>query len=131
MSLDTKESIRHMVGSFLCKPIGRAMCNPIMLATMLTIIIMIIIVTSYDPEHLTRTIFRIFSITVLFMFLNNHILMDDMKCKQLNGDQRDILNLIEKGKDVTGGSLVVPIADREDKDSESNNDKNEGDNDNK
>lgn len=118
MSIDTKESLRQMSGAFLCKPIGRAMCNPLTLAFMLTVVIMIIVVCTYDRNHMCRTIFRIFSATTLFLFINNHILMDDMNCKQLNSDQRNILQIVEKGSDTSSGeSLVVPVKKEDDVDS--------------
>jgi hypothetical protein len=100
-----------MTDAFLCKPIGRAMTNPLTLAFMLTIIIMIIVTLSYDAEHKFRTAFRIFSISTMFLFMNNHILMQDMNCRKLNADQDNILRIVENGSDVTSGeSLVVPVA---------------------
>lgn len=109
MSLDTKESLRQMSGAFLCKPIGRAMCNPLTFAIMLTVVIMIIVVCTYDRDHIFRTVFRIFTVATLFLFINNHVLMEDMNCKQLNTDQRNILQIVEKGSDRSSGeSLVVP-----------------------
>jgi hypothetical protein len=107
MPLDTKQSLRDMTNAFLCKPIGRAMTNPLTLAFILTVIIMIIVVCSYDRDHRFRTMFRIFSISTLFMFINNHILMDDMNCKLLNNDQRKLFNIMDQGASG-GGSTIVP-----------------------
>ena len=108
-SLDTKASIRQMTNSFLCKPIGRAMTNPLTLAFMLATIMVMIVVTSYDRDHIFRTFFRIFSVSTIFLFINNHILMDDMSCHRLTNDQNNILNIVEKGTDTSlGESLVVP-----------------------
>jgi hypothetical protein len=108
-SLDSNDSIRQMTNSFLCKPIGRAMTNPLTLAVMLTTIIMMIVVCSYDRDHIFRTIFRIFSVSTIFLFINNHILMDDMSCSRLTADQNNILNIVEKGVDNSSAqSLVVP-----------------------
>lgn len=85
------------------------MTNPLTLAFMLTMIIMIIITCSYDNDHVFRTVFRIFSISTIFLFINNHILMDDMNCSRLTTDQNNILNIVEKGIDTSSGaSLVVP-----------------------
>jgi hypothetical protein len=108
-SLDTRESIRDMTNSFLCKPIGRAMTNPLTLAVMLTAIIMIIVICSYDREHMFRTMFRIFSVSTIFLFINNHILIDDMNRSRLNADQNNILNIVENASGQQ--SLVVPTDD--------------------
>ena len=108
MSLDTNESLRDLTDSFLCKPIGRAMMNPLTLAFMLTIIIMVIIIYTYDRNHTFRTLLRVFSINIFFLFLSQHILMEDMNCKQLNSDQRDILKYVEKTNTSMGESIVVP-----------------------
>jgi hypothetical protein len=108
-SLDTRESIRDMTNSFLCKPIGRAMTNPLTLAVMLTAIIMIIVICSYDREHMFRTMFRIFSVSTIFLFINNHILIDDMNSSRLNADQNNILNIVENASGQE--SLVVPTDD--------------------
>jgi hypothetical protein len=110
-TLDTTASIREMTNSFLCKPVGRAMTNPLTLAFMLTVIIMMVVVHSYDKKHTFRTAFRIFSVSTLFLFINIHILMDDISCKRMSADQNNILDIVEKGSDTsTGISLVVPVA---------------------
>jgi len=87
------------------------MTNPLTLAFMLTVIIMIIVTCSYDKEHMFRTMFRIFSISTIFLFINNHILIDEMNCSRLNADQNNILNIVET---ASGGSLVVPTRDKVD-----------------
>ena len=109
-TLDTNSSIRGLTNSFLCKPIGRAMTNPLTLAFMLTVIIMMVVVHSYDDKHIFRTAFRIFSVSTLFLFINIHILMDDINNKRMSADQNNILDIVEKGMDTsTGASLVVPV----------------------
>ena len=108
-SIDTSASARQMTSAFLCKPVGKAMTNPLTLAFMLTLIIMIIITYSHDSDHKFRTMFRIFSISTVFLFINNHILMDDMHCRKINHDQDNILRIVEKGSDISSGeSLIIP-----------------------
>ena len=105
--LDTKASLCQMTNSLLCKPIGRAMTNPLTLASMLTLVIIIIVVCSYDRDHIFRTIFRIFSVSTIFLFINNHILMSDMECRKLTNDQNTILDIVQNGDPV--GSFIVPV----------------------
>jgi hypothetical protein len=86
------------------------MTNPLTLAFMLTVIIMMVVVHSYDDKHIFRTAFRIFSVSTLFLFINIHILMDDINNKRMSADQNNILDIVEKGMDTsTGASLVVPV----------------------
>jgi hypothetical protein len=116
--LDTKASIYKMTNSFLCKPIGKAMTNPLTLALMLTLAIMLIVVCSYDSEHIFRTVFRIFSVSTVFLFMNNHILMSDMECRKLTDDQNNILDIVT-GKSLTDNvSYITPEVVPEEEDEE-------------
>lgn len=108
-SLDTKESMMQITSAFLCKRIGRAVTNPIALAFLLTIIIMIIITVSFDDQHQFRTAFRIFSVSTILLFMNNHIIMQDMNCSMINKDKDNILRIVERGGDnMSNESMIVP-----------------------
>jgi hypothetical protein len=112
MPIDTKNLFSNMSGSIICKPIGRIMTNPIMVALLVSIVIMVIVEWSYDEDHRFRTVFRIFSILLLTMFGNNHIIMGEMEHKRLSDDQRDIMNDISGGTfNVAGGDIVRPGGD--------------------
>ena len=109
MSFDTKSSFMQLINGFTYKPIGKAMTNPLTLSLLLTIIIMLIIIYSYDCDHKFRTLFRIFSITTIFLFINNHILLDDMKSSNTNKDQDAILRDVEGTyKNYNDSDIVVP-----------------------
>jgi hypothetical protein len=100
-----------MMDAFLYKPIGKAMSNPVSLAVMITLIVMLIIVFTYDSEHKLRTGIRIFGVALLFMFINNHIILRDMHDAQLNAEQRGIVDAVSGGALTPNESLVVPAKD--------------------
>jgi hypothetical protein len=106
-TLDTKSSARQMTESFLNKPIGRIMTNPITMAVIITALIMLIVIYTHDECNTFRTSFRVFGIITIFLFLNNHIIMDDMKSSKLSNDAKNILDGMASGGD--GGSMVVPV----------------------
>lgn len=97
MSIDTTESFRSFMDRMMLKPIGRAMTNPLSLALMITIVVMLIITYTYDSDHKFRTFLRIFGITTFFIFMNNHVILQDINAHQLNPDQQNILRVMERG----------------------------------
>jgi predicted membrane channel-forming protein YqfA (hemolysin III family) len=105
MTLDSKNMVRNLTESFLNKPMGRIMTNPITMAFIITVIIMMIVIYTHDDDNTFRTSFRIFGITTIFLFINNHIIMNDMKSSKLCSDTNNILNKIG----TEGGSMVVPV----------------------
>ena len=107
MFIDTKNAFSNITGGFMCKPVGRIMTNPIMVATLITLVIMIIVEWTHDNDHRFRTGFRIFSILVLAMFGNNHIIMGEMEKRRLSDGQRDIINDISSGTFGVGGQDIV------------------------
>lgn len=111
MSIDTKESVANVMDTFLCKPLGKAMSNPISLAVMITMIIMLVVVFTYDDQHKLRTTLRIFGVALLFMFINNHIILRDMHNAQLNAEQRGIVDAVSGGALTPNEALVVPAKD--------------------
>ncbi len=109
MSIDTRASASSLMDTFICKPIGKAMTNPISLALMITAIIMLIVIYTYDSKHKLRTALRVFGVALFFLFVNNHIILADMHGAQLNTDQRNILDSVSGGDGLTPNeSLVVP-----------------------
>lgn len=97
MSLDTGESFRSLMDRVMLKPIGRAMANPLSLALMITGIVMLTIIYTYDSDHKFRTFLRILGITTFFLFVNNHVILQDINARQLNPDQQNILRVMERG----------------------------------
>lgn len=95
MSIDTSESFRSILDKILLKPAGRMMANPLALALIITIVIILIVHFSYDDDHIFRTSIRIFGATTLFLFVNNHVLIKDMNARQLNPDQQNIIYSLE------------------------------------
>lgn len=89
--------------SILVKPIGRAMTNPLSLALMITGVIMLIVVCSYDDQHMFRTSLRVFGTVTLFLFINNHIMIADLNARQLNPDQQNVIRILERGNPAAGG----------------------------
>lgn len=81
----------------MLKPIGRAMANPLSLALMITVVIMLIVAYTYDSDHKFRTFLRVFGITTFFLFMNNHVILQDINARQLNPDQQNILRVMERG----------------------------------
>jgi len=108
-TLDTKAYTRQLAESFLNKPIGRVMTNPLTLSLMITVIVILIVIYTFDEDSVFRTFFRIFSICTVFLFINNHIIMNDMKSSRLSDDTKNILNSIYKGGAGDNGTMVVPI----------------------
>lgn len=102
MSLDTK----NMFGGGV-KTAGRVFANPMCMALMISIIIMIIVTYSHDDEHKFRTSFRVFFVTLLFTFMNNHVIMAEMNDKLLSNDQKFILDDITTG--VANVETSVPF----------------------
>ncbi len=103
-AIDTGETFRSVMDSILLKPIGRAMGNPLALAAMITGVIMLIVVYSYDDQHIFRTLLRVFGTTVLFLFINNHVLLSDINARQLNPDQQNVIRILERGNRPTYGN---------------------------
>lgn len=95
---DTSESFRTVMDKILLKPIGRAMANPLTLALMITVVIMLIVRFSYDEDHIFRTTLRVFGVATIFLFLNNHVLISDMNSRQLNPDQQNVIRVLERGQ---------------------------------
>lgn len=97
MSLDTTESFRSFMDKMMLKPIGRAMANPLSLALMITVVVMLIVIYTYDSDHKFRTFLRILGATTFFLFVNNHVILQDINARQLNPDQQNILRVMERG----------------------------------
>lgn len=97
MTLDTAESFRSFMDRMMLKPIGRAMANPLSLALMITVVIMLIVSYTYDSDHKFRTFLRVFGVTTFFLFVNNHVILQDINARQLNPDQQNILRVMERG----------------------------------
>lgn len=97
MSLDTSESFRSIMDKMMLKPIGRAMANPLSLALMISSVIMLIVVYTYDSTHKFRTFLRILGVATFFLFVNNHVILQDINARQLNPDQQNILRVMERG----------------------------------
>jgi hypothetical protein len=97
MPLDTDESFRSFIDRVMLKPIGRAMINPLSLALMITVTIMLIVTYTYDSGHKFRTFLRIFGVTIFFLFVNNHVIIQDINARQLNPDQQNLLRVMERG----------------------------------
>jgi len=110
MSLDTSESFRSIADKILLKPIGRAMANPLSLALMITVVIMLIVRFTYDEEHMFRTTLRVFGVCTLFLFINNHVLIKDMNSRQLNPDQQNVIRTLERGRTSGGYPSAMPAA---------------------
>jgi hypothetical protein len=99
-----------MANTVIMKPIGKAMANPISLAIMITAVVMIIVFYTFDKEHVCRTSLRIFGVSMFFLFMNNHILLEDKHKAELNNDQRNIISALEKGRDTLTPeeNIIVP-----------------------
>jgi hypothetical protein len=121
--IDTSESFRSVMDSILLKPIGRSMGNPLSLALMITSVIMLVVVYSYDDQHVFRTSLRIFGITTAFLFIGNHILINDINARQLNPDQQNVIRILERGNPAapgynTAGGAAAGADDESDGDDE-------------
>lgn len=116
MPLDTSESTRNAVDRLLCRPIGRALANPIALAALVTIVIMIIVIHSYDSDHLFRTTLRVFISALLLLFANNHILMNEAHCASMSNEQRSVFAQMEGGmgtKAIKPSRALPPVGGTE------------------
>ncbi len=102
MSLDTGESFRSVMDKILLKPMGRAMANPLALALVITAVIMLIVQFTYDDDHKFRTTLRVFGVCTMFLFINNHVLIEDMNSRQLNPDQQSVIRTLERGRTQPG-----------------------------
>lgn len=105
MSLDTSESFRSIMDKMLILPIGRAMGNPLSLALMITSVLMLVIVYSYNDQHIFRTALRVFGITTSFLFIGNHILLNEINARQLNPDQQNVIRILERGNSPGGRDM--------------------------
>ncbi len=106
MSIDTSTTFRETMDKLLLKPVGRAMANPLTLGLMISGVILFIVVCSYDRDHMFRTWLRIFGVTVLFLFINNHVLIKDMTKRGLNQDQENMLRAITRS--APGDQVITP-----------------------
>lgn len=105
MPVDTKQVVRNAADKFFCRPIGRAMANPLALAGLITIVIMLIVTFSFDHNHKFRTTIRIFAVVTTCMFINNHIMLNEKHCALMSNDQRDVLRIISA---PTAAPIVRP-----------------------
>lgn len=112
--IDTRELYGQLSNNSICRQLGKALANPLALALMLTIVMLLVVESSYDRRNRSRFLFRTFAVTAAFMFANNHILMEEHRAKELNRDQSMIFDGISHGGAIvpqsSDESYVVPTA---------------------
>lgn len=81
--------------------------NPLYVAIVITIIFMLIVAYSHDEKHYVRTTIRLLFVSSSLIFLNNHLLLNDIKNKGNELAQRDLLEAI--GGNAIGGDTVLPF----------------------
>jgi hypothetical protein len=81
--------------------------NPLCVAVVITILFMLIITYSHDNKHYVRTTVRLLFVSSALIFFNNHLLLNDIKNKNEESSQRDLLEAI--GGNVVGGDAVLPF----------------------
>lgn len=98
MHIDLKQTVSQFTEFVRSKPICKIIINPITLAMCLTAVMMIIIVFTYDRNHLIRTGFRIFVVSLGLIFLNNHFLIQDIRKQSISDSEENLMKIIEGGE---------------------------------
>ena len=79
--------------------------NPIWVAILITIILLLIVVLIYNEKRLIKTGVYMFFASLIIVFLHNQILLKEHKRKLCSADQQSICNNIDN---MTGGFAAVP-----------------------
>ena len=79
--------------------------NPIYVACIITLTVMIIVISMYDEEHYVKTGFYILCSTIGIIFIHNKLLIMENKKDRIGGDSSLIVNT------MGGADYTVPSSE--------------------
>jgi len=106
MTYVLKDIIKGGTGAIIDVPIiYKILNNPLIIAILLTLIILLITMFVYDNKkgvkNILKTIFYMFTFNFGILLLYNHVIDKEWKEKQISGNHRELL---QETAEITGGT---------------------------
>lgn len=107
MSIDSKHFLRSITEKMSPGVLDGILSNPLCIGIMITFAFIIIIMYFHDDKHYFRTAVRLLFVSVGLVFINNHLLLKDIRNKQNNDEMNGVLGAIDAGNFST--DTVLPF----------------------
>ena len=107
MSIDSKHFLRSITDKMSSGMLDSILSNPLCIGIMITFAFIIIMMYFHDDKHYFRTTVRLLFVSVGLVFVNNHLLLKDIRNKQSNEEIDGVLNAIDGGDFST--DTVLPF----------------------
>jgi hypothetical protein len=88
---------------------SRLFSDPIYVGVLVTASILLIVLTSYDSDHIVRTSFYIFGATEVIIFLHNKLIISEYKERIDSAQSSRIVQTLGSGEIAESSSLVTDI----------------------
>jgi hypothetical protein len=85
-------------------PFNTLFTNPIYVALLITIIVVLIVVCMFNESKLIKTSFYIMCTTIFIIFIHNKLLLIEHRKQLCNFDTVNICNTIGSGPSMSGGN---------------------------
>jgi hypothetical protein len=102
------ENITKSVTQYLSNgPFNDLFINPIYVALLITIIVILIVVCMFNENRLVKTSFYILCTCMFIIFVHNKLLLIEHRKQLCNADTVNICNKIGDGPNSTGGNNLT------------------------
>lgn len=107
MSIDSKHFLRSITDKMSSSMLSNILSNPLCIGITITFTFIIIMMYFHDNDHYFRTAVRLLFVSVGLVFVNNHLLLKDIRNKQSNDEMDGVLNAMDESNFST--DTVLPF----------------------
>jgi hypothetical protein len=105
--MDIESFTKNFTRSLSEGPFNDLFTNPIYVALMITIIVVLIVICMFNESRLIKTSFYILCSSMFIIFIHNKLLLITHRKQLCNRDTENICNTIGAGPTVSGGSNLT------------------------
>lgn len=107
--MDIESFTRSFTDSLSNGPFNDLFMNPIYVAILITIAVILIVICMYNESKLVKTGFYILCTTIFMIFIHNKLLLIEHRKKLCSNDSDSICNDIGSNLTVGGSSLATGL----------------------
>lgn len=105
--MDIESFTKNLTSSLSNGPLNDLFTNPIYVALLITITVILIVVCMFNESKLIKTCFYILFTNIFIIFIHNKLLLIEHRKQLCNSESINICNSIGSGPSVTGGNNLT------------------------
>ena len=104
--MDIESFTKNFTLSLSEGPFNDLFMNPIYVALLITIIVVLVVICMYNENRLIKTSFYILCTSMFIIFIHNKLLLLEHRRQLCNKDTENICNVIGGGSTISGRGLA-------------------------